>query len=77
MKKLKKSKEFGDRLTFVLNEKGMTIAELSRRSGISWCTLKAYTQGQIPYYCTTLSTIARILDVRADYLLKGYIENGR
>ena len=69
MKFEQKTKIFSNNLDNLLNEKMMTAAELSRKTGISEASLCKYRKGTYLPHGETLNLLADALNVSVDYLL--------
>ena len=61
----------GDRISAILNEKGMSKAELSRRTGISQNAITNYCKNVRLPDTTSIYLIAQALDILVEWLLTG------
>lgn len=62
--------EFKDSLRQILNEKGVTPAELSRRSGVTEASISYYLSGRHAPSAPAVGKLAKALNVSADTLLQ-------
>ena len=61
---------FSARLTKLLDERGISRAELARRMGIAWSSVDRWFNGSVPHRAT-LERLAEMLKVNGDWLRDG------
>ena len=62
-------KLFAERLKESVEKSGMTLAEISKKTGIAQHTFQKYFEGETIPRCNNFRRICIVLCVRADYLL--------